>query len=75
MRYSQQHVEHLEALELPDWDALKAVYGVLGLAQETIERLEGGHIPTRSRALKYLGWFVCIMAQRSPSDSVALLSA
>ena len=23
--YSRQHVEHLEALELSDWDALKAV--------------------------------------------------
>ena len=73
--YSRQHVEHLEALELSDWDALKAVQEVLLLARETTERLEGEHIPTGSRALKYLWRFVCIMAQRAPSDSVAVLSA
>ena len=63
--YSQQHIEHLEALELSDWDALKAVQEVLGLARETIERVEGEHIPTGSCALKYLWWFVCIMARMS----------
>ena len=52
--YSRQHVEHLQALELSDWDALKAVYEVLGLAQDMTEWLEDGHIPTGSRALKYL---------------------
>ena len=30
--YSRQHVEQLQALELSDWDALKAIYEVLGLA-------------------------------------------
>ena len=30
--YSWQHVEHLEALELLDWDALEVAYEVLGLA-------------------------------------------
>ena len=39
------------------------------------ERLDGEHIPTRSRALKYLWRFVCIMARRSPSDSMAMFSA
>ena len=73
--YLRQHVEHLQALELSDWDALKAVYEVLGLAQDTTERLEGEHIPTGSRALKYLWWFLCIMAQRSPTNSVVVLSS
>ena len=59
--YSRQHVEHLQALELSDWDTLKAVDEVLGLAQDTTERLEGEHIPTGSRALKFLWRFVCIM--------------
>ena len=40
-----------------------------------MERLEGEHIPTGSRALKYLWRFVCIMAQRSPTDPVAVLSS
>ena len=66
--YSRQHVEQLQALELSYWDALKAVYEVLGLAQDTTERLEGEHISTWSCALKYLWRFVCIMAQRSPTD-------
>ena len=39
------------------------------------ERLEGEHIPTESRALKYLWRFACIMAQRSPPDTVAVLSS
>ena len=64
--YSRQHVEHLQALELSDWDALKAIYKVLGLARDAMERLEGEHIPIGSRALKYLWRFVCIMVQRSP---------
>ena len=73
--YSWQHVERLQALEILDWDALRAVYEVLGLARETTERLEGEHIPKGSHALKYLWRFVCIMAQQSPTDSVAVLSA
>ena len=40
-----------------------------------LERLEGEHILTGSRALKYLWRFVCIMAQRSPTDSVTVLSS
>ena len=40
-----------------------------------MEWLEGEHIPTGLRVLKYLWRFVCIMAQRSPSDSVAVLNA
>ena len=47
---------------------------MLGLARDTTERLEGEHIPTGSRALKYLWRFVCILAQRSPSNSVLVLS-
>ena len=39
--YSQQHVEQLQALELSDWDALKAVYEVLGLTRDTT-RAAGG---------------------------------
>ena len=73
--YSRQYVEHLEALGLSDCDALKVVYEVLGLARETTERLEGEHIPIGWCALKYLWRFVCIMDQRSPSDSVAVLNA
>ena len=73
--YSRQHVEHLDALELSDWDALKVVYEVLDLAREMMERLEGEHITTRLCALKYVWLFVCIMAQRSPSDSVVVLNA
>ena len=72
--YSRQHVEHLGALELSDWDALKAIHEALGLARETTERLECEHIPTGSRAPKYLWRFVCIMAQWSPSNSVTVLS-
>ena len=72
--FSWQHVEQLQALELSDWDALKVVYEVLGLVQDTTERLEGKHIPIGSCALKYLWWFVCIMAQQSPSNSVAVLN-
>ena len=49
-KYSWQHVEHLQALELSDWDALKAIYEVLGLARDMTERLEGEHIPTGSCA-------------------------
>ena len=30
--YSRQHVEQLQALELSDWDALKVIYEMLGLA-------------------------------------------
>ena len=48
---------------------------MLGLARGTTERLEGEHIPTGLRTLKYLWRFVCIMAQRSPLDSVAVLNA
>ena len=40
-----------------------------------MERMEGEHIPTGSHALKYLWRFVCIMAQRSPIDPVAVLSS
>ena len=39
--YSRQYVEELQALELSDWDALNAIYEVLGLAQDTTERMEG----------------------------------
>ena len=73
--YSRQHFEHLQALELSDWDALNAIYEVLGLAPDATERLEGEHIPTRSRALKYLWRFVCIMTQWSPLDPVAVLNS
>ena len=73
--YSRQHGEQVQALALSDWDALKAIYEVLGLTQDMTEWLEGEHIPTGSRALKYLWWFVCIMAQRSPTDPVAVLSS
>ena len=73
--YSREHVEHLDAFEASDWDALKVVYKVPGLAQETMERLEGEHIPTRSCALKNLWQFMCIMAQRCASDLVAVLNA
>ena len=52
--YSWQHVEQLQPLELSDWDALEAVYEVLGLTRETTEQLEDEHIPTRACALKYL---------------------
>ena len=73
--YSWHHVEQLQALELLDWDVLKAIYEVLGLARDTMEWLEGEHIPMGSRAVKYLWRFVCIMAQQSPSHSVAVLNA
>ena len=73
--YSQQHVEQLQALELSDWDALKAIYEVLGLIRDATERLEGEHIPARSCALKYLWRFVCIMAQQSPAEPVAVLNS
>ena len=51
-----------------------AIYDVLGLARDTTERLEGEHVSTGLCALKYLWRFVCIMAQRSPSDSATVLS-
>ena len=73
--YSRQHVDQLHALELSDWDALNAIYEVLGLARDATERLEGEQIPTGSRALKYLWRFVCIMAQRSPDDPIAVLNS
>ena len=73
--YSWQHVEQLQALELSDWDALNAICEVLGLAPEATERMEGEQIPTRSRALKYLWRFVCIIAQRSPADPIAVLNS
>ena len=73
--YSRQHVDQLYALELSDWDALKAIYEVLGLARDATERMEGEHIPTGSRALKYLWRFVCIMVQRSPNDPIAVLNS
>ena len=56
--YSRQYVEQLQALELSDWDALKTIYEVLGLARDATERMEGEQIPIGSRALKYLWWFV-----------------
>ena len=49
--YSRQHVQELQALELSDWDALKSIYEMLGLTRDAMERLEGEHIPTGSRAL------------------------
>ena len=52
-KYSQQHVEHLEALELLDFHALKAVHEVLALARDTKGMLDAEHIPIMSRALKY----------------------
>ena len=73
--YSQQYIEQLQALELSDWDALNTIYEVLGLARDAMERMEGEQIPTGSRALKYLWWFVCIMAQRSPADPIAVLNS
>ena len=73
--YSRQHVEELQAHELSDWDALNAMYKVLDLARDATERMEGGQIPTGSRALKYLWRFVCIMAQRSPADPIAVLNS
>ena len=73
--YSRQHVQELQALELSDWDALNAIYEVLGLARDATERMEGEQIPTGSRALKYLWRFVCIMAQRSPADPIAVLNS
>lgn len=48
---------------------------MLGLARDATERMEGEHIPTGSRALKYLWRFVCIMAQRSPDDPIAVLNS
>ena len=73
--YSRQHVEQLQALELSDWDALNAIYEVLGLARDAMERMEGELIPIGSHALKYLWRFVCIMAQRSPADPIAVLNS
>ena len=73
--YSRQNVEQLQAFELSDWDALNAIYEVLGLARDATERMEGEQIPTGSRALKYLWRFVCIMAQRSPADPIAVLNS
>ena len=40
-----------------------------------MEWMEGEQIPTGSCALKYLWWFVCIMAQRSPADPIAVLNS
>ena len=57
--YSRQHVEELQALELSDWDALNAIYEVLGLARDATERMEGEQIPTGSRALK-VSMAVCL---------------
>ena len=73
--YSWQHVEELQALELSDWDALNAIYEVLGLARDATEQMEGEHIPTGSCALKYLWRFVCIMGQPFPTDPVAVLNS
>ena len=73
--YSRQHVQELQALELSDWDALNAIYEVLGLAQDATERMEGEQIPIGSRALKCLWRFVCIMAQRSPANPIAVLNS
>ena len=73
--YSRQHIEQLQALELSDWDALNAIYEVLGLARDAMEQMEGEQILTGSRALKYLCRFVCIMAQRSPADLIAVLNS
>ena len=73
--YSRQHVDQLYALELSDWDALNAIYEVLGLARDATELMEGEQIPTGSRALKYLWRFVYIMAQRSPADPIAVLNS
>ena len=73
--YSRQHIEQLQALELSDWDALNTIYEVLGLARDATEQMEGEQIPTGSRALKYLWRFVCIMAQRSPADPIAVLNS
>ena len=70
-----EHLYQLYALELSDWDALKAIYEVLGLTRDAMERMEGEHIPTGSRALKYLWRFVCIMAQRSLDDPIAVLNS
>ena len=66
--YSWQHVEQLQALELSDWDALKGINKVLGLTRDATERLEGEHIPTGSRALKYLWRFICIMVSAARSQ-------
>ena len=73
--YSRQHVQELQAFELSDWDALNAIYEVLGLARDTTERMGGEQIPTGSCALKYLWRFVYIMAQRSPADPIAVLNS
>ena len=73
--HSRQHVQELQALELSDWDALNAIYEVLGLARDAMERMEGEQIPTGSGALKYLWRFVCIMAQQSPADLIAVLNS
>ena len=69
------YAEELQALELSDWDALNAIYEVLGLARDATEWMEGEQIPTGSRALKYLWRFICIMAQRSPADPIAVLNS
>ena len=58
-QYLRQHVEHLQTLELSDWDALKAVYEVLGLTRETMEWLEGEHIATGCCAPK-VSMVVCV---------------
>ena len=48
---------------------------MLGLARDAAERMEGEQIPTGSRALKYLWRFVCIMAQLSPANPIAVLNS
>ena len=48
---------------------------MLGLTRDATEWLEGEQIPTGSCALKYLWRFVCIMAQRSPNDPIAVLNS
>ena len=40
--YSRQHVDQLYALELSDWDALKAIYEVLGRDVRGKEREKTG---------------------------------
>ena len=47
-QYLRQNVQELQALELSDWDALNAIYEVLGLARDATKQLEGEQIPTGS---------------------------
>ena len=48
---------------------------MLDIARDMVEQLEGEHIPTGPCVLKYLWRFVCIMAQWSHTDLVAVLSS